>query len=452
VLEIGFVWTLSLKHGGTQQVSTSNVIGRAGKFNVSFRDVTLSNHAGMVLVKEFADSLAIAPLINDELKVKRRARGYSEAEAVMGLVYNLVAGGESLSDLEVLRGDPGTKELLEVEEIIAPTTAGEHLRKFSIGDIRDLQRSNRQLQQRARPHQQSKSCTIDLDSSIYEQSSEKKQGSRKAYNGETGYHPLFAFWEEEGELVHSHLRRGNAYTASKVVWFMQEVLQRVPTQAEKKVRADSGFYSKEVVGFCESKGLLFGITADQTQPLMNKVRGLSERKWKDLEKYGVAQVSELRYQPVGWKKSYRYLVKRNLMENKQGELYFRYHVLVTNNEHCRAAEVLVWHLQHANMENRIKEHKSGFGLEKLPSQRFHANWAYLLIGQIAFNLMAWFKKMVLPDHYHHSTIKTIRHQLLNVAGKIVQTGRKLYLVISDEYRYQDVWEYALKKLAALAPA
>lgn len=433
-------------------MSTSNVIGRAGKFNVSFRDVTLSSHAGMVLVKEFADSLAIGPLINDELKVKRRARGYSEAEAVMGLVYNLVAGGESLSDLEVLRGDPGTKELLEVEEIIAPTTAGEHLRKFSIGAIRDLQRSNRQLQQQARPHQQSKSCTIDLDSSIYEQSSEKKQGSRKAYNGETGYHPLFAFWEEEGELVHSHLRRGNAYTASKVVWFMQEVLQRVPTQAEKKVRADSGFYSKEVVGFCESKGLLFGITADQTQPLMNQVRGLSERKWKDLEKYGVAQVSELRYQPVGWKKSYRYVVKRNLMENKQGELYFRYHVLVTNNEHGRAAEVLVWHLQHANMENRIKEHKSGFGLEKLPSQRFHANWAYLLIGQIAFNLMAWFKKMVLPDHYQHSTIQTIRHQILNVAGRIVHTGRKLYLVISDQYRYQDVWEHALKKLAALSPA
>ena len=43
------------------------------------------------------------------------------------------------------------------------------------------------------------------------------------------------------------------------------------------------------------------------------------------------------------------------------------------------------------MENRIKEHKSGFGLEKLPTQKFHANWAYLLIVQLAFNLVAWFK-------------------------------------------------------------
>lgn len=433
-------------------MSTGNVVGRVGNFNVSFRETMLSNHAGMVLIKEFAEALAVPQVINDELSVKTRARAYSESEAVMGLVYNLVAGGGSLSDLEVLRGDPGTKELLGVEEIIAPQSAGEHLRKFSIGDICDLQRSNRVLQQQARSYQQSKSVTIDLDSSIYEQAAAKKQGSRKAYNGEIGYHPLFAFWEEEGELIHSHLRRGSAYTASKVVWFMREVLQRVPAESAKKVRADSGFYSNEVVGFCEGHGLVFGITADQTQPLMKKMTAMAEAKWQDLEKYGVAQVAELRYQPVGWQKSYRYVVKRNLMENKKGELYFRYHVLVTNDNERSAEEVLIWHLQHANMENRIKEHKSGFGLEKLPTQKFHANWAYLLIGQMAFNLVAWFKRMVLPEHYHQSTIKTIRHQVLNVAGKIVHTGRKVYLVISDQYRYQDVWEHAIKKLAALNPA
>ncbi len=433
-------------------MSTNNVIGRVGKFNVSFREATLSSHAGLLLVKEFASALAVPQIINSELSVKTRARGYSEAEAVMGLVYNLVAGGDTLSDLEVLRGDPGTKELLGVAEIMAPTTAGEHLRKFSIGDIRDLQRSNRQLQQQVRPHQQSKSVTIDLDSSIYEQSSEKKQGSTTAYNGEVGYHPLFAFWEEEGELIHSHLRRGSAYTAAKVVWFMHEVMQRVPAAAARFVRADSGFYSKEVVGFCERKELTFGITADQTQRLLAKITGLAEAEWQDLERYGVAQVAEVRYEPVGWKQSYRYVVKRNLMENKKGELYFRYHVLVTNDEQRSAEGVLIWHLQHANMENRIKEHKSGFGLEKLPTQKFHANWAYLLIGQLAFNLVAWFKRLVLPEQYHQSTVKTIRHQVLNVAGKIVQTGRKFYLVMSDQYRYQAVWEHAIKKLAALGTA
>jgi hypothetical protein len=200
----------------------------------------------MVLVKEFADQLGVSSIIDEELKVKERRRGYSEAEAVMGLVYNLVAGGDTLSDLEVLRGDPGTRRLIGLNQIIAPTTAGEHLRKFASGDIRDLQRMNLRLQHQVRVLQQSNTCTMDLDSSIYEQASAKKEGSTKAYNGEVGYHPLFSFWDETGELLFSHLRRGSAYTASKVEWFLEETWKRVPAGAAKKMRADSGFYSHTV--------------------------------------------------------------------------------------------------------------------------------------------------------------------------------------------------------------
>jgi hypothetical protein len=274
----------------------------------------------MLLVKDFADELGVRELLNQELQVKQRQRGYNEADAVLGLVYNTVIGGDCLLDLEVLRGDPGTKKLIDMESIIAPTTAGEHLRKFDIGDIHDLQRVNQLLQQRVRPKQQSEVCTLDIDSSIYEQSSSNKEGSTKAYNGEVGYHPLLAFWDETAELVFSHLRRGSAYTASKAIWFLRETLKRLPQQASKKLRADSGFYSHKIVEFCEDHHIEFAITADQTAPLMEKIEALEEDQWEDLERYGVAQVAEVLYQAVGWQKQYRYVVKRELMANKKGEL------------------------------------------------------------------------------------------------------------------------------------
>jgi hypothetical protein len=431
-------------------VNTGKVIGKVGKFNVSFREDKLSSHAGMVLIKEFSERLGVEKIIDEEMKVKERERGYSEGESVMGLVYNMIIGGSCLSDLNVLRGDQGTQELLGVESLIAPTTAGEFVRKFDIGDILDLSRTNDRLQQQVRPQQKSKVCTMDMDSSIFEQGSNKKEGSNKAYNGEIGYHPMFAFWEEEGELIFSHLRRGSAYTSSKAIWFMEQTLKRLPQGIEKKMRTDSGFYDQVIVRFCEWRDIIFGITADQTKPLMKLVAALSESSWEDLEKYGVAQVAELKYCPVGWDRDYRYVVKRNLEQKKTGELYFRYHILVTNNEIDSKAAVLEWHLQHANMENRIKEHKSGFALEKLPTQRFHANWAYLLIGQIAFNLVAWFKRLILPKDYHNSTIRTIRHHILNLAAKIVHTARQFYLIISDHYSFQHVWNHALKRLAMIS--
>ena len=430
-------------------MNRKKVVGKVGKFNICFRKEHLTSHAGTVLLHDFAQRLGVERLLDEELRVKTRERGYGEGQAIGGLVYNLVLGGEHLSDLDVLRGDQGTQELLEAEAILAPTTAGEFLRKFDIGDVQDLQRIHLRLQQRVRPHQRATTCTSALDSSIYEQVSTHKEGSTKAYNGEIGYHPLFAFWAEEGELLFSHLRRGSAHTARNVRWFLREMRKRVPPTAVKKLRADSGFYSKAVVEWCEAEGFTFTITADQTAPLLAAITSLPERRWRDLPEYELAEVAELRYRPTGWARPYRYVVKRELAETKDGELYWQYHATVTNEEGQSAREVVVWHLQHANMENAIKEHKSGFGLEKLPTQKFHANWAYLLIGQLAFNLAAWFKRLVLPPSYQRATLKTIRHHLLNLAGKIVHTARRCFLMISDHYRYQAVWRFAIGQLAHL---
>jgi len=435
--------------GGTQQVNKQKIVGKVRKFNICFRNEQLTSHAGTVLLHDFAQRLGVERLLDEELSVKTRERGYGEGQAIGGLVYNLVLGGEHVSDLEVLRGDPGTQELLEAETVLAPTTAGEFLRKFDMGDVQDLQRVHLRLQHRVRPHQRAATCTIDLDSSIYEQASHGKEGSTKAYNGEIGYHPLFAFWAEEGELLFSHLRRGSAHTARNVRWFLRETLKRVPPTAVKKLRADSGFYSKAVVEWCEAEGFTFTITADQTLPLLAAITAVPERRWRNLPEYALAEVAELRYRPTSWAQPYRYVIKREVAETKEGQLYWKYHATVTNEEGQSAPEVVGWHLQHADMENAIKEHKSGFGLEKLPTQKFHANWAYLLIGQLAFNLAAWFKQLVLPPSYHRATIKTIRHHLLNLAGKIVHTARRCFLMISDQYRYQAVWHFAIGQLAHL---
>jgi hypothetical protein len=430
-------------------VNRQKVVGKVGKFNICFRQEQLTSHAGTVLLQDFAQRLGVEQVLDEELQVKRRERGYSEGLAIRGLVYNLILGGSHLSDLEVLRGDPGTQELLDAETILAPTTAGEFLRKFAIGDIQDLQRVHGRLQQRVRAHQQATTCTIDLDSSIYEQCSTAKEGSTKAYNGEIGYHPLLAFWAEEGELLFSHLRRGSAYTARNVLWFLRQTSKRVPATAAKFLRADSGFYSKGVVEWCEAQGFIFTITAEQTAPLLEAIVALPEQSWHPLPESDLAEVAELRYQPTGWTRLYRYVVKRELAVRKTGELYWKYHASVTNDEVRSARALVVWHLQHAAMENAIKEHKRGFGLEKLPTQKFHANWAYFLIGQLAFNLLAWFKRLVLPPAYHQATIKMIRHHLLNLAGKLVHTARRCFLMLSDRYRYQAVWRFAIGRLAHL---
>jgi hypothetical protein len=268
------------REGGTEQVNRAKGVGKVGKFDIGFRQEQLTSHAGTVLLQDFVQRLGVERGLAEELPVKTRERGYREGQAISGLVYTVILGGTPLSDLAVLGGDPGTQELLEAETRLAPTTAGEFLRKFDLGDVHDLRRVHLRLQQRVRPHQPATSWTLDLDSSISEQGATTKEGSTKADNGEIGYHPWLAFWAEEGGLLFSHLRRGSAYPARNIRWFLRETDKRVPATAAKYLRADRGFYSKSVAEWCEAQGFLFTITAEQTAPLLEAIAALPEQSWR----------------------------------------------------------------------------------------------------------------------------------------------------------------------------
>jgi Transposase DDE domain group 1 len=431
-------------------VNKETVIGKAGKFNICFQDITLASHAGVVLLKEMVDQLGIPELIDQEIEVKQRQRGYPESESILALCWNLILGGEHLSDLDVLRGDPGTQQLLGLASVIAPTTAGEFLRRFGIGDIQDLLRLLRLISERVRHFQRSDTCTLDMDGSIYEQCSKSKEGSSQAYNGQVGYDPLFCFWAEEGELLLTHLRAGDRHPGSKALWFLRQVLKLVPEGKRLKLRADSAFYSWTLIDELERRRIIYAITADLTQPLKLEIEALPEASWKRYNNDPAVAITELWYAP-GSHAPHRYVAKRVLLKDKKGKPYFSYHTMITNDLRLTPRQLMKWALKRCAMENQIKEHKSesGFGLEKLPTRKYFANWAWLLIGQLAFNLVAWFKRMVLPEQYHTSSIKTVRYHVLNLAGRIVKTGRQLFLVLSDHYLYKEVWQFALKQLAKL---
>src|SRR5262245_46212885 len=139
-------------------------------------------------MRDFIGKLGVPELIDTNLTIKDRERGYPESESILSLCWNAILGGDCLLDLNVLRGDPGLPELLGVNSVMAPTTAGEFLRKFTLGDLSDLQRVLQQAATQVRPLQKSDRVTVDLDASMYEQCSTRKQGSRMNYKGQVGYY------------------------------------------------------------------------------------------------------------------------------------------------------------------------------------------------------------------------------------------------------------------------
>lgn len=427
----------------------TTVLGRACQFTICTRDERLTAHAGIVLLRDFVERLGVATVLDEHLHLKQRERGYPESENVLSLCWNSLLGGRCLLDLNVLRSDPGLPTLLGVAALLAPTTAGEFLRAFTLGDLWDLQRVLRLLAQRMRPHQTSTRVTIDLDASLYEQCSTRKQGSTQHYQGQVGYYPLFAFWAEEHELLCTHLRRGNAHAAPIAVWVVQQALRSAPVGVPRFLRADSEFYTWALLDYCEAHEITYAITADQSPGLQAALAALPAAAWRAFAPG--AQVAELWYAPTGHA-AHRYVVKRQtVVEKKTNRTHWRYHVVITNDHRRAPKKVLTWALGRCTVENKIKEHKTDFGLEKMPTNKFHANWAWLLIGQLAWNLLAWFKRTCLPKECHPQMVGTLRHRLLKVVGKITTQGRQWFLSLSNQNWFHDWWVFALKQLALFHP-
>ncbi len=47
-------------------MSTNNVVGRVGNFNIITREDCFSSHAGLLLVKDFVDRLGVSEILDTE--------------------------------------------------------------------------------------------------------------------------------------------------------------------------------------------------------------------------------------------------------------------------------------------------------------------------------------------------------------------------------------------------
>jgi hypothetical protein len=391
----------------------------------------ITSFAGLKLLMDLAHRLGIVKDLQS-LTVKKRRRGIPVSDFVMSLVSSFVAGGEHLTDLAHLRDETATRRLLYDLEVPAPTTAGETLRKFTLGHIKQLERViTSALTRTADQIAGSEPITLDGDSSIFEVHGYLKEGARYSYNHVNGYHPLMAFWSEKRLLLGTRLRSGNRNSSHKARSFLRECLGRLPKDRPINGRFDSGFYNRDVVEFCLENDMGFTISARLFAGLIERFETIPDEDWASYPWEDNAQWSEISYQPSNWPRPFRMLVKRTpFYEGNQLVVGRHFYTAVITNRRGAGSSLIRFHLARGGVENYIEEFKNGVGARMMPTGRFMANWAWLVIAQLAYNLVQWFKLLVLPVAEHSFQIKRLRLSWFNVAARITRSGRRTTLALA----------------------
>jgi DDE family transposase len=417
----------------------------------------MTAYAGLVLVRELAERLGL-PALLDAITIKKRRRGYSPGQAILALCETLIAGGECLDDAAILRADCA-QELLRGHALPEPTTLGRLLRRFTLGHIAQLNRALDLLYARVQPLVgRGERVTLDLDVSYLEHHGPagSRQGARGVYTGKVAWHPLLCFVAETGEWLHAKLRNGHAGASTGAARFLGECLRRLPAGARVFVRADEGFYGKSFLGELERRAITYTVGAQLNRALKERISVVPAADWRHCGYRVGSEVVSFVWKPKRWQQARRFVVRRDPVE--QGEQLsleageWHYWALVTNDDERSADELERWHREKANVENRIKEAKLGLGLDNLPSALFHANWAYLLITLIAYNLLCWLKLLALPSSERTSYAKRLRFRFLNVAATVGRSGGRIVLRLSAGYALLDEFVQALRRLRKLARA
>jgi Transposase DDE domain group 1 len=430
--------------------------GRSALVQIAASRQQLTAYAGLVLVRELAGRLGVGELL-DRVTVKKRDRGYSPSEAILGLCETLIAGGECLDDVALLRAD-SAQELLRGHGVPDPTTMGRFLRRFSLGHIGQLNRALDELFARVDPLLGRDTVTLDLDATYIEQHGPvgSRQGTRGTYKGKVCWHPLLCFVGETGEWLHARLRNGHAAASTGASRFLDECLRRLPDEVRLFLRADEGFWGQDFFAALERRGVTYAVGAPLIASVRARVSEIAEGDWQPSSYRDGSEVVSFCWRPTSWKQERRFVVRRDPAETGEQLTIegreWHYWAIVTNDHERSADEVERWHRAKANLENQIKEAKLGLGLDNLPCASFHANSAYLLVTLLAFNLLAWLKLLALPARERRSHAKRLRFRFIAVAATLGRSGRRLVLRLSAGYPLLAEFVETLQRIRRLARA
>jgi hypothetical protein len=433
-----------------------------------FDDPNLISVGGLAPVMALAERAGLHELVAEHVTVAGSAGANAEVK-IPALVAGMVAGGDSIADMDLLRHG-GMSRLFD--RVRAPTTLGTCLRGFRFGHVRQLDAvaSRLLIALSARTPLLAGADSVaylDLDDTMRETHGYAKQGVGYGYSKVKGLNALLAVVSTPiaaPVIAATRLREGatnSARGAPRLVTDALVTARKAGATGMVTVRADSAYYNHDVVAAARRGGAHFSITARLDPAVRRAIASIPADGWVAI-KYPKAiwdadegrWISDAEVAEVGFTAftsrrkaehiGARLIVRRVRRLNPasvptgQSELFpaHRHHAVFTDSpQPMLTAETT--HRQHAIVEQVIADLKGG-PLAHLPSGRFAANSAWLVLAAIAFNLTRAAGALASVFHAKAATA-TIRAQLIAVPARIASSARRLRLHLPRHWPWEAAW-------------
>lgn len=425
--------------------------------------------AGIGAIHLLVQKLRFADYLDKRLHLLKRHVPYFESDHVLNMTYNLLVGGRCLEDIELLRNNETYLQVLGAQRIPDPTTAGDFLRRFEDGDVEtlmDVINDRRLLVWQQQPADFFAHAIIEGDGTLAETLGECKAGMDLSYKGSWGYHPLLISLANTQEPLFIYNRPASRPSHEHAAGYFDRALTLCRTAGFRKVsfRGDTDFTQTKHLDRWHAAAVRFVFGIDAMPNLIALAQALPAAAWRALARpaaYEVKtqprqrpanvkeqvvrqkgysnmilvseQVAEFAYRPGLCQRDYRLVVvRKNLRIEEHGVKQrdeIRYFFDLTNEETWTQADIVAFANDRCNQENLIEQLKNGVQAMRLPVNSLVSNWAYMIIGALAWTFKAWLA-LLQPRSEHRQALLTMEfkkflQELMLLPCQVLRAGRRL---------------------------
>ena len=436
-----------------------------------FDDENLVSSAGLMPVMALAEQSGLSGLVAERVglgSTRVASAGVNPAGKVSSIIAGMVAGADSIEDLQEIRSG-GMKRVFD--QVYAPATLGQFLREFTHGH-------SLQLASVARAHLVNlvqrtdllpgidRRAFIDIDSLLRPVYGHAKQGASFGHTKvagkqvlRRGLSPLATTicTDQAAPVVAGiRLRAGKAGSGKGAATMVREaitVARAAGATGEILVRGDSAYGNSAVVGACVKAGVRFSVVLTKNRAVARAIGAIAEDAWTPVTYPGAvldpdtgalisdAEVAETTFtafastdRPV----TARLIVRRVRDQNTLEELFpvWRHHPFFTDSTEPTVQADLT-HRRHAIIETVFSDLIDG-PLAHLPSNRFAANSAWAICAMITHNLLRA-ASTLSADRLAVARGSTLRRQIVNVPARLARPQRRPVLHLPAHWPWAKRW-------------
>ena len=428
--------------------------------NVGVTNENLTGRAGLAFISRYITATGISKLLEEKFSNLRKSSKGTKLSSVFHQILCYFINGDNfhLTYFDQLKSDCGYTAVIDIpkKQMISSHSAKRFFKSFSIAQSLQFRKILHTLFIWQLKKQTPEKIVLGLDTMVMDNNDAlKREGVDPTYKKVKGFQPIHLYWGRF--IIDTIFRTGKAHSnhGNNVKRIVVNAVRLIRKHYSEEVPivllADTGFFDEAIFKLCDELDIGFIIGGKMYSDIK---KTLLETPDESFNKYKIEKrlwySLDFMDSRGSWDSSYRCIYTKPI-SNKSGQILLEFDrsesVLYTNigmeNEvsqrlmkidgiSCVESQTIIATYHNRAKDELVNRSFKNFGTEQLPLKRFAANSVFYYLMAIAFFLFESFKEDMNNDAIPTTWYpETFRRRFIDVAGKIVYSGRKVTLKMTE---------------------